>query len=309
MRKRIPLTISVCTAVITITAVCFFRSTLFVSESHRNESSVSLERVPIHADMFLDFGRFEQAQSVRPVPLRGRIIAGVVNHHVLASDLLQRFFASIDQVRPDVRRIILISPDHYKRGTSPISVGTMDYVTRSRIVRVDLPIVGRLRMSGVALGDRELFEHEHGIGALIPFLAEAFPRATVVPLVVRADIADKDTQRFGTRLVDFLDDGTLVIVSSDMSHYLSEKNALQHDLRTTSWLNTRDRESVANASDDFTDNGPALAMLFSLFEALKIAPDFQLIDHSISTAYGGDRHRTTSYISGVWAVSNIKTSK
>jgi poly-gamma-glutamate synthesis protein (capsule biosynthesis protein) len=128
----------------------------------------------------------------------------VVNHHVLASDLLQRFFVSIDQVRPDVRRIILISPDHYKRGTSPISVGTTDYVTQSRVVRVDRTAIEHLHLLGVAFGDRELFEHEHGIGALIPFLAKAFPQAAIVPLVVRADIADEDAQRFGERLAESL---------------------------------------------------------------------------------------------------------
>ncbi len=320
MKKWIRQSIGACTAVIAITAVCFFRSTFTASRrlqigdkgislSHINENGVPVERIPIRADAFLDFGRFEQAQPVRPVPLRGRVIAGVVNHHVLASDLLQRFFVSIDQVRPDVRRIILISPDHYKRGTSPISVGTTDYVTQSRVVRVDRTAIEHLHLLGVAFGDRELFEHEHGIGALIPFLAKAFPQAAIVPLVVRADIADEDAQRFGERLAEIFDGDALIIVSSDMSHYLSEKNALQHDVKTIACLQARDRVAVGNVSDDFTDNGPALVMLFSFFEALKISPTFQSIDHSISTAYGGDRHRTTSYINGVWVVSNTKTSR
>jgi AmmeMemoRadiSam system protein B len=268
------------------------------------ESTSSTDRdassPPINADAFLDIARFHAADEITSVPLNGKPLAGVVNHHVLASDLLMRFFRSLHDVRPDLKRVIILSPDHFKRGTDAISVSSFPYLTEGWIIPVDATTTHVLSETTASMGSRELVENEHGVGALIPFLVQAGCACEVVPIMIRADVSTERAEAFGVALAPFMDEHTIVIVSSDMSHYLSEREALANDVQTEEWLRNRDISAMDAATDDFTDNGPAFVALFSLFDALHISPRFERIDHSISSRYGADPNNTTSYITGVW---------
>jgi len=255
---------------------------------------------PINADAFLDIARFRASDKIKPIPLNGKPIAGVVNHHVLASDLLTRFFRTLQEARPDVKRIILLSPDHFKRGTDAISIGSFPYLTEGQILPIDVTSTSFLSKTVASASSRELAEKEHGVGALIPFLADAGCACEIVPIMIRADVSTDRAKALGVALASFMDPHTFVIVSSDMSHYLSESEALANDMRTEEWLRRRDTDAMDSATDDFTDNGPAFVALFSLFDALSISPRFERIDHTISSRYGADANNTTSYITGVW---------
>lgn len=261
------------------------------------------QRVPVNADSFLDVVRFRSSANVPTTSLRGKPIAGVVNHHALASDMLTRFFRELRAARPDVTRFIILSPDHFKRGTSPISVGTFDYTTEGETVRVDRKAVESLLKDGATAGSRPMMEGEHGIGALMPFLVREYGSGvTFIPIAIRSDVSRRLVADFGKTLASHVDDHTFIIVSSDMSHYLTESQALTNDIATEKWLLSRDMTAMSRANDDYTDNGPAFVALFSFFNAKTLKPTFERIDHSISTKYGGDPTNTTSYITGVWGI-------
>lgn len=270
-----------------------------VQESFEPSSEVHASS-PINADAFLDPARFRASMSATSTEIIGRPIAGVVNHHVLTSDLLTRFFRSIRVARPDLHRLIILSPDHFKRGSDAISISSADYGSGGRFIRHDATSTRALLVYG-SPAETSLVEGEHGVGALIPFMAREMPNVEIVSIMIRADV-DRDRARaLGAALGVLIDDHTFVIVSSDMSHYLSEVDALGNDIDTERWLRDRDGAAMEVASDDFTDNGPSFVVLFSLFEALNVRPTFQRIDHAISSAYGGDPEYTTSYITGVWS--------
>lgn len=257
--------------------------------------------IPINADAFLDPARFRLSRHAPPHELSGTPIAGVVNHHVLASDLLARFFSTLRAARPDLQRIIILSPDHYRHGTASISVGVESYASRGAILPADREAAERLISAHVAFpGTRTLSVSEHGIGALIPFLAEQFPDIQVVPIAIRADVNRDDAENLGLALAQLIDENTFIIVSSDMSHYLSESEAGAHDRETLSWLEQDNAAAFRSAGDDHTDNGPAFVALYALFDVKAARPTFQLLDHSISSRYGGRKDFTTSYINGFW---------
>lgn len=256
----------------------------------------------VNADLFLDKGQFLLSANVMSTALLGRPIAGVVGHHVLTSDLIARFFKELHASRPDVTRFIILSPDHFKQGTDAISVGAFDYATNGRTISVDSEAVAQVESFGATLGSRAMMEREHGIGALIPFIAREYKTDfTVVPIAIRADVNRDRIKAFGADLASLLDDHTFVIVSSDMSHYLPEAIALKNDIATETWLSNRDSNAMSRASDDYTDNGPAFVALFSLLASKKLELSFQRIDHTISSRYGGSLEYTTSYINGVWS--------
>ncbi len=79
----------------------------------------------IPVDRFLDRARFDQARllslpSIDPASCK-TVRGALVNHHALASDLLWRVFQRLATCRPSVKRIIILSPDHFFQGASTIT--------------------------------------------------------------------------------------------------------------------------------------------------------------------------------------------
>lgn len=260
---------------------------------------------PIRTDAFIELSRFKESASATSTFVEGRIFAGTVNHHVLASDLMARLFKTLQASQPEARRFILISPDHFQKGRGPISTHSRDYQTANGRVRSDTAAVAELVSRGYVLEENgAMFEREHGIGALLPFLAREYGEVEVVPIALNGRMERDMARELGRDLASLVDDKTVVIVSSDMSHYLTESQALHNDQTTLRWLAERDAASMRRAMDDHTDNGPAFVVLFSMFEQMDLQPAFNLIDHSISSRYVPDRSNTTSYINGVWSIKN-----
>jgi poly-gamma-glutamate synthesis protein (capsule biosynthesis protein) len=257
----------------------------------------------IDTDAFLDPIRARSSwmgMQTPPVP-RGRVIAGVVNHHVLATDLLARFFHTLKVARPDATRFIIISPDHYSAGRSEISTHGRPYRVGSQLILIDTTSTRVfIDLHLAAEEDGTMYEREHGVGALVPFLAHEFPDAMIVPFSIRGVSDRTNDASFGRSLAHIVDAHTVIIISSDMSHYLDERMALRNDVSTLAWLTDLDAGHLSVANDDFLDNGASMVALFSLFDALDMKPTFHLLDHSISSAYGGPSNNTTSYINGLW---------
>jgi len=256
----------------------------------------------IPASAFIDRQSFDsswQKAKVTPVP-RGAV-AGVVNHHALAADLLAGFFLSLRASAPETARIIVISPDHFFSGRGRISTHDRSYVTSDGMLESDADFVATLVSSTPALlEDGVMFEHEHGIGALAPFIKHEFPEAKIVSLAFQGSMDRKMARDFGRQLAGMIDDSTIVIISSDMSHYLSAKTALTNDETTINKLKSLDAQFFATSKDDFVDNGVGLLALTSFFDELRLEPSFHLVGHGISSDYVSDDKNTTSYINGIW---------
>ncbi|MBU1034343.1 AmmeMemoRadiSam system protein B [Patescibacteria group bacterium] len=262
--------------------------------------SSDVGRIPIDADRFLDLLRFRLSDAIACKKIEGRPIAGVVNHHALASDLLARFFKSLKLSRPDLKRLIIISPDHFKQGYQAVGFGDVDYQSDGKIIKTDKVLAETFKKE-LPEFDNEFLLKEHGIGALIPFAAREFSDLSILPIVVRADASRSELIKLGQKLASIMDGQTMVIISADMSHYLSAEQALKNDEVTLSWFLHNDGNALFRASDDNIDSGPALLALLTMFEQLKIEPQFTLLNHSISSRYGGSQDNTTSYITGFWA--------
>ncbi|MBU1348569.1 AmmeMemoRadiSam system protein B [Patescibacteria group bacterium] len=260
--------------------------------------------IPINADTFIDPAR-PDAVATTGTPFVGTPIAGVVNHHTLASDLIDRFFRTLRASRPVVRRFVIIAPDHFRAGTDAVTVGNVAYFSRGTVIRSDADAVAALVSDRRAsMGEREIFEQEHGVAALIPSLARTYPDATILPVLVRGDVPRERMDALGASLADFIADGrTFILISSDMSHELTEAEALRNDAETGRHLASLDRAWFASVGDDHTDSGPAFVALTAMFGATETTPMFGVVDHSVSSRYNGDRNYVTSYLTGLWSIS------
>lgn len=224
--------------------------------------------------------------------------AGIVNHHALASDLLAQSARLLKTCRPDLETLVIIAPDHFYRGTHALTTANVTYRADSLTVTTDEHLQNELLAALPTIGQQsDVFKKEHGIAALVPFYAHELNGVQIVPITVKGHVSETEAKA----LTDWLEKTlkrpkTFVLISADMSHYLSKEQALANDKKTLQALSQNDAAFFADASDDFTDSGVQLSLMIKALG--KTA--WHTINHKISTDYTNDRSNTTSYIMGFW---------
>ncbi|MFA6429935.1 MAG: AmmeMemoRadiSam system protein B [Patescibacteria group bacterium] len=256
----------------------------------------------INADAFVSasaFGFLKGNTSKPRTVACANIRAGIVNHHGLAADLQTEFFQELRRCKPSARTFIILSPEHFQQAVAPVVTSRRGYLVRGQEVLIEEKAVDRLLQAlPFAQEDGEAFTREHGIGAVVPFLSAFFPEegVRVVPLIIQPRITEEEATTVAAWLRQEMARGAFVIVSSDMSHYLTETTALKNDETTRQALAESQGAFFWRANDDFTDSGKGIWILQN---ALK-SPQWHELSHGISTQYGQSSSYTTSYITGFW---------
>jgi hypothetical protein len=134
-------------------------------------------------------------------------------------------YASLAPASERIARVVLIGPSHQVpfRGLAVSAANAFDSPLGP--VMVDCQAIGRIAgLSGVQVRD-DAHRHEHSLEAQIPFLQRVLGNFRIVPIVV----GDAGTEEIDA-VLEALWGGpeTLIVVSSDLSHYhpYEEANAL-----------------------------------------------------------------------------------
>jgi len=128
--------------------------------------------------------------------------------------------------RHAIRRVVLLGPTH-RVAVRGIAIPSVDaFATPLGNVPVDRATLDQLSsLAGMVVSDAA-HAAEHSIEVQLPFLQAVLDDFTLVPLAV-GNVADADVTRVLGAIWD--GDATLVIVSSDLSHYHSYRSAQVSD--------------------------------------------------------------------------------
>lgn len=238
-------------------------------------------------DEAFDWARQHPADQVSAAAL-------TVNHHLFAKHLIARTLLAAAGHQP--KRVIVISPDHFSRGSTDVTVASADYDTVFGIAETDQALVKELQDAGAATVDNMAMFNEHGIHNLMPFIKAAYPQAKVLGVMIKSDSGDYGKAEELLSKIVGRDD--LVIASLDFSHYLTGNVAQFHDRMAVSVLRTADRQG-AELTD--IDCRACLHVLFAVTEA-RHAQRFTLFDDTSSAALMGfdKAEETTSYVNGAF---------
>lgn len=206
-------------------------------------------RQPAVAGMFYPAGRHQLAATVErlldagaarlanhPPPLRPPALVAPHAGYPYSGPIAGSAFAALRAPGPTLTRAVVIGPSHHI-AFHGIAVPAADaFATPLGPVAVDRPALDHLRrLPWVTESDR-IHAPEHALEVELPFLTTvAGPDLLLVPLVVgeasAAEVADT--------LEPFLDDpATVVVVSSDLSHYLPHPEATALDAETARLVTT-----------------------------------------------------------------------
>lgn len=215
-----------------------------------------LERFP---SQFRDPSLFLEAiQTERMVPLRDRHVTGItVPHHLMVPDLMARGFWSAAAGKYD--RLLILSPDHFSKSRSPFATTRRGFETSLGPVEIDREAVDQLLKRNSDVKESELFAGEHGIQSLLPFAAHFFPGIKVLPLALRIDSRESQWRELAEALKPLVTDRTLIIQSTDFSHYLPRVTACRRDQETMNVISAGDPAAITRLiQPDHVDSRAAL---------------------------------------------------
>jgi AmmeMemoRadiSam system protein B len=224
-----------------------------------------------------------------------RLLGLIVPHHLLAAELIARGFRELDASTID--KVVILFPDHFKKTHLPFATTTRDFETVFGTVPTQHADAARLLVQADLVQDSELFAEDHGIGAILPFVKHYLPGATIVPIAVSIRSHRADWDRLTALLETLVTPRTLVVQSTDFSHYLPLAEAVQRDQETLNVLASGDLDAAAVlVQPDHTDSRGALYIQMKLQAELFHARPVVIANANSQIYSDVPQRRTTSYM-------------
>lgn len=225
---------------------------------------------------------------VKAETLPGAIKALIVPHagYIYSGPVAASAYASLLPLRDTVRRVVLLGPTHRVYVSGLALPGVQAFETPLGRIPVDSDAAHFLRPLPQVSVSPAAHELEHSIEVQLPFLQQVLHSFQLVPLAV-----GEATSRAVAEVIDALWGGpeTLIVVSSDLSHYLPYRAAQDIDRRTCAGIaELRQIESHEQACGATPVNGLLLAA-----RQHRLTPHLLDLRNSGDTA--GDRDRVVGY--------------
>lgn len=186
-----------------------------------------------------------------------------------------------------IRRVILLGPAH-QVAFDGIAVTRADrFVTPLGSILVDKTSINSILDVPEVRIFEKAYDMEHCLEVQLPFLQSILTKFTIVPCIVGnsqpINVANVIRKLWG-------DEHTLIVISSDLSHYLDYQTAQQLDTLTSVAIEQLEPESIK--SNQACGSLPIKGLLIAAKE-LNLQPRILDVRNSGDTA--GDRNRVVGY--------------
>ncbi len=117
-----------------------------------------------------------------------------------------------------IRRVIVMGPSHHVPFTGLALPDATHWRTPLGEVPIDTKAVAALASSPLFQVREDAFRREHSVDMQVPFLQVVAPGAMLVPIVV-GSLTPEAEKAAGEAIHALMDEGTVVVASSDFTHY------------------------------------------------------------------------------------------
>lgn len=303
MKKNIIFFTSICILIIIGVGCGVFLSYLNHAKNISTKDLVISDNCPtnLHYSYFSTRPFFDDGYKNARTPNIQNIadIKGViVNHHLLAPDLIAETIGTIATTDPVT--IVLVSPNHFGAGRGQIISSIYKWDTPYGILDSNCGAISDLQKLGVLNIDETPFDKEHGVSGIVPFIKKSLPNARVIPIIVKDTLSEKELNEFVQTLFTKLGNKIILVGSFDFSHYLPDTVAQFHDVKSLSVIKNFDYVGI-KALDH--DSIPGLEIVLKYLEKAG-AQRFDLIANTNSSQLLHDPSIEvgTSYITGAFSI-------
>jgi len=223
----------------------------------------------------------------------------VLPHHLLAAELMAGGLRLATSAQGH-ERVILLYPDHFGVLGRPFGTLTADIDTALGRVPAS-PAAARLLSVPDLVEEACAAARDHGLRVLLPFVARLLPGVEVLPVAVSLRSRPEDWERMAALLAPLASDRTLILQSTDFSHYLPHPVARLRDQEVLNLLAAGDVAAMAGlVMPDHLDSAGAMAVQMRLqAERFGAAP---VVVASANSQELAERFldSTTSYVVALW---------
>jgi MEMO1 family protein len=275
---------------------------LSVAEGLPMQSSLASVRVPAVAGLFYPAAARVLADEVdgllsRATPVAGPVPKALIVPHAgfpYSGPIAASAYARLRPARDTIRRVVLLGPAH-RDWFQGLALPSADaFRTPLGDIPIDEEAVSALRKLRQVTVRDDAHKAEHSLEVHLPFLQRLLPAFSLVPMAVgeasAADVADALAVVWGGP-------ETVIVISSDLSHYQEYESARRLDNATAA--------AIERLDGDFLDGHKACGFIpirGLLHEASRRGLQVARADLRNSGDTAGSRDEVVGY--GAWTVSD-----
>lgn len=241
------------------------------------------------ARLAADIDGYLAAAAPSAPPPAGRVVGLIVPHagYMYSGPTAAAAYARVRGLAVDT--VVVIGPSH-RYGFEGASIWPDGgFETPLGTARVDADLAKAIAKAAGSRFRPQAFAEEHAVEVQVPFIQRALPGAAIVPIVMGAP--DRATIRaLASALTKACrDKRVLVVASTDLSHYLPEKQARAADAATAALIAGVETETLirkAEAGENVMCGGGGVAALL-LYAAKAGRPEVEILARTDSAAFGG----------------------
>jgi AmmeMemoRadiSam system protein B len=223
---------------------------------------------------------------------KGELLGVIAPHagYMYSGPIAANAFATVAAANRSFTRVLLIGPAHYVPLRGIVASSADRFATPLGEIPIDLEAVASLVDTGLIGIDDRAHAPEHSLEVELPFLQVVLQHFALVPLLV----GDASPREVAAVIGAVMDATTLLVVSTDLSHYLHDAEAKARDLTSALTIERLDDSHL----------GPHDACGYAALNgALRAAKQTKWriarLDLRNSGDINGDRRRVVGY--GAWA--------
>ena len=205
----------------------------------------------------IDSLTFQAKQTRVQIPPHKQLKALILPHAGYIYSGLTAAHASLVLRENQFDKVILMGPDH-RVGFNNCAISDVDaYETPLGLVRLskDAPVLRRQSNLFRSIPDSDMFEHS--VEVILPFLQHYIKNFEFIPIV----IGRADGKLLAHAIEPLIDEKTLLVVSSDLSHHLSYPEAVERDKKTINMILNLESDKLLKSSNRACGIIPILIVL------------------------------------------------
>jgi len=199
------------------------------------------------------------------------------------------------------KTVIVISPSHYEYFQGSAIYNGDAYQTPLGIVEIDKRMRNQLAENAETIFIAENgHRKEHALEVQLPFLQTVLKDFKLVPIVI-GDQRDIFINELALKLADVVDENTLIVASSDLSHFYSKEKADKFDSIVEDNISNFDYQKLQDnlmKENCFACGGGGIAALMRAAE-LKGYKKAEVLSRTDSGDVTGDNSSVVGYLSAV----------
>ena len=267
---------------------------IFITEAHADNI-----RKPVWAGSFYPAEKAELEQTITlltsrakqtrvQVPSQQRLCALIMPHAGYPYSGLTAAHASLVLTEKQFAKVVLIGPDH-RVGFKNCAISDV------KAYQTPLGLIRLFRDADKLRREPDLFRvipasdrNEHSLEVILPFLQHYLKEFELLPIVM----GPCDIDRVASAIEPFVDHNTLVVASSDLSHYLPYSEAVARDKETINMILNLESGELSKSDNRACGKAPILVII-NLARRYGWKP--VLLHYSNSGDTAGSRERVVGY--------------